>query len=899
MFKQIEAISKFRKAAVERGLSVTAKSLHSNYRSKRVAVITFRNVPMIHEEPILEALARQIEVMDNGRFTCLTFSISRAEDLLEVSSDIARMTVEKRAGFRAILTIPESLWQSLVNIPSFSLWERYAYMLSEIDDDPQIFLTTLANTDSVPVYKERRLPELTFAAAVAELHSPFTQDELDYLLRDIRTTCSENETHVYIAWTKKELLGPLTSLYMTQLALIGPAGKFAEEDASFYLVWCFKRFAALNQAEWFVTCCEQSSSQEGEIVRVLHSLSKYSMKRKSWNKAMSFLVLLGLSFLLAESNEPTQYMGVNLSNIDDPGAMREVLAILETIGVDSQMVFANEWKQLGKNILPWVWVFASLTDSLDLGPISENMRGLVQKFQESLNKYNSNQLASLLIKTVKHCSMVGGTSILSGQEFPEQLAKLYAILMRGTISALGMRKKFTKLPLSQLQSNLRPLVSMRPEFRDVSRALNESIVAGEVKLQMNKLLASDDPIDEFFENYAKQLIENDLFLDARQSKDTCVALVETYLKLNKDLAERIKNGSLLQSSSHNLIRNLQFESHYDRVYILVIDGFSYLEWKLGKQRFFNELHGLVDILEDYSFAALPTYTPCALTALLTGFTPAESGVWDWLVMLDHGSLMNLTEVSEAQCRNNISVFTKPRIALSLVHNHGSSGLSSVHRMLGDFDMYDLSSTQQAKAITMAKDEVYRNPFKTKLVAFYISDFDKFAHEHLYTDGWQQYYSMQVERIIHSLILPIIRKAEETKSRVLVILTADHGKLTRYENKMLSRLISGSGSLYECANFLEPYVWRKSLRHLIGYIPESDFIKVTSELQNRFKNREDLLILFGEEVGHPNVFDRGTSLINPNFLVCSTHGLEGQPIAHGGATISEMVVPAIKFNYGDH
>lgn len=897
MFKEIEAKSSFRKAAVEQGLRVTAKSLFSSYRSKRIAVITFRNVPIIHEYSILEALANHVQTLAGNRYICLTFAVSRVEDLPAVTSHISRMIVEERADYRAILTIHEALWHSLANTPSFRIWGSYAYLLSEIDDDPQIFLTILANTESVPVYKERRLPELTFAAAIAEAHNPFTQEELENVFRNVMTTYSMDEAYVYVAWTKMGLLGPLLESYMRQLALYGPASDFAAQSEDFYLAWCFKRFAALNETEWFMRCCEQSGHVGTKVVMVLHALSSRRVEITTWNKAISFLILLAVSFLLAESDEPTQYMGVNLSSIDDPGATREVIALLDAILVDSQMVFEDEWRQLGRSVLPWVVALASLTDSLDFGPILHNTRGLTQKFREGLEGYDSDRLSSLLLKSAKHCSVVGRMALLSGQEFPQELARASAVLMKGTISALGARSEPVELPSDQIQSDLRPLASMRPEFRDVSRALNDSIVAVRVKRQMDELLAEADPVNEFFQIYADQLLANDLFLDAKRCRNTRASLVETYQKLSKDMFERIRNGSLAHNSSHTLIRDLQYESQYDRIYVLVIDGFSFLEWKIGRQRFFRELKDLVSIEEGYTYAALPTYTPCALTSLLTGFAPAESGIWDWLVMLEHGSLMNLTEASQAECRSSISVLTKPRIALSLVHNHGSSGLSSVHRMLGDFDMYDLGSTQQAKAITMAKDEIYRNPFKTRLVAFYISDFDQFAHEHLYTDGWQQYYSMQVERIINSLILPIVHKAEENDDRVLVVLTADHGKLTRYENKMLSTAIAGSGNLNEFAKYLEPYVWRRSPRHLIGYIPDDDFAAVSSELQNRCKDREDLSVLVGEELRHASVLERGTSLINPNFMICSTHGLEGQAIAHGGATISEMVIPAVRFSYG--
>lgn len=895
MFMNLERQSHFNTLAVEQGLRATVEGLYSAFAKKRIIVFRYRNVPILHEKDLLEVLVEQFKMRSSGKHLYKTFSVSDPTELSSVSSGVARALVEVRGRLRAFLTMPEELWPSLRQLPSFRLWQGYAHVLEKIDDNPISFLTLMSGIDDFPIYTERRLPELTFAAAIAQLDNPLTQEELENLLSCIRTSYVKERNYNYIPWDKRQILGPLLQPYLESLGLEGPAREFAGEDRRFYLTWCFHQFASAGQADCFVKYCRDFSEEDACNAKLLQRLEERRSKTGRWNKAISFLIFLAGSYLLAESRAPTQYMGVTSSYINDPAAVREAIGILRVLEASHQSLLAEDWKQLGQQVMPWSFLLASIAD-VDFRPLSDNTRGLLQKFQESLEDYEVSDLTSFLSKAVLHCFLIGGVSLLSGQKLPDDLIKAYVTVWQRAIRVLKNLRSFQESQLAELQPKLRIIGSLCPEFRGSLRALQRVTTARVVKGELRVALEADDAIDAFFEKYARYLLANNFFLDPGHAPETAEALAKAYIELDRAVASQFWESTSSGSSALTLVKQLQFQTDYDQIYILVIDGFSYLDWKLTKD-WVKELGTRLNLLEGYCFATVPTYTPCALTALLTGYAPEESGVWDWQVMLDTKELIDLNEATESQCKAHVRVYMQPRNTMTLVHSYGDTGLSAILRMLADVPMIDLPTASQAKAINKATQAIYEHPFKTRVVAFYIADFDQFAHHYIFEDAWEQYYAMQAQRIVRNLVIPILRRAEEKSDRVLIVLTADHGKLTRYESKMLTKLLPDSGSFRKSARLVEPYLWRKSLRHLLGYIPEGDFERITDELEREFGDKDDVQIYFGTKLRQCDASQNATSLISPNFLITSRYGVEGQAMGHGGTSLSELMIPFVRFEYG--
>lgn len=897
MFTQLEMQSRFNAPAVVQGLRATIDCLCSAFAEKRIIVLRYRSVPVLHEQVLVEALIDQIRRRSSGEHSYQVYSVGDRNELPTVSSSIARALVEVRDRFRAFLTIPEQLWPLLSQAHSFCIWKGYTHILDKIDDNPASFLTLMSARDDLPVYTERRLPELTFAAAIAQSHNPLTQEELEGLLDCIRSGYAQGRAYSYISWDRWQALGPLLPLYLDSLQLVGPARGFAEADRRFYLTWCFWQFCSAGQGDRFVKYCEEFSDEDAQYAGLLQHLQEHRLPAGSWDNAISFLIFLAGSYLLAESTAPTQYMGITSSPIDEPASVRAAIQILKGLGIGTQSLLAEDWRALGRQLMPWLLLLAPLASNLDLRPLSNNTRGLLEKFKETLGDYQANDLVSLLHKVARHCFLIGGACLLSDREMPQDMIKAYIAFWQRVTGMLKESQTFQEVPVTELQRELRVIASVHREFSGPLRTLQRLTTAGITKRELELAFESEDVVNAFFDVFARQLLANDFFVDSNNAPETAEALAKAYIELDKATCSRLLDGTLNNAKASTLVQQLQFESEYDQIYVLVIDGFSYLDWKLSKDWVKEDLKTWLNPSEGYCYSALPTYTPCALSALLTGYAPHVSGLWDWQVMVAAGELMNLSEVSEAQCRASIHVHEQPVNTMTLVHSYGDTGLSAVLRMLVNMPMVDLPTTSQSKAINRATQIIYEHPFQTRLVVFYIADFDQFAHQYLYEDAWEQYYRMQAQRIVRNLIVPLLRREKETSSRVLIVLTADHGKLTRYESRMLAKLLPESDGFRRSAELLGPYLWRKSLRHLLGYIPQSDFERITRELKAGFADKSDIQMLFDMDLAEHNPCRHATSLVNPNFLLMSRYGVEGHAIGHGGASLSEIVIPFVRFEQG--
>ena len=897
MFNQLEMQSRFDTLAVAQGLPATVESLCSAFVEKRVIVLRYRNVPVLHQQALIAALIDQIRILSPGEHQYEVFNVSDRDDLPTVSSAIARALVEVRDRLRAFITIPEQLWAFFSQVDSFRIWKGYSHILDRIDDNPASFLALMSATNDLPAYTERRLPELTFAAAIAQLADPLTQEELEGILDCTRSVYAQGSTYTYIPWDRWQVLGPLRPFFFDSLQLAGPAKAFAEADRRFYITWCFRQFYSAGHADRFVKYCKELSEEDACYASLLKHLEEHRSPTASWDKAISFLVVLGGSYLLAESTAPTQYMGITSSSIDEPASVREAIRILKGLEIGSQSLLDEDWRELGKLVMPWLLLLAPFASNLDLRPLSNNTRGLLDKFKETLVDYQATHLISLLHKVVDHCFLVGGACLLSDRRMPHDLVKAYLAFWQRATGMLKESHMGQQVDVTELQRKLRVIASLHREFSGPLRTLQRLTTAGMTRRETELAFESDDVVDAFFEILARQLLANDFFLDPNHAPETAEVLAKAYIELDNATGSRLLDGTLGDRKASALVQQLQLELEYDRIYVLVIDGFSYLDWKLIKDWVNEDLKTWLKPSEGYCYASLPTYTPCALTALLTGYAPHVSGVWDWQVMLADGELMNLSEVSETQCRASIRIDAQPRNAMTLVHSYGDTGLSAVLRMLANMPMVDLPTTSQIKAINRATQTIYEHPFETRLVVFYIADFDQFGHHYLFEDAWEQYYAMQAQRIVRSLIVPLLRREKEQCNRVLIVLTADHGKLTRYESRMLAKLVPESDGFRKSAKLLEPYLWRKSLRHLLGYIPESDIESIAEELKVAVGDKNDVHVLLGMDLGERETSQRATSLINPNFLVMSRYGVEGHAIGHGGASLSEIVIPFIRFEYG--
>jgi len=304
-------------------------------------------------------------------------------------------------------------------------------------------------------------------------------------------------------------------------------------------------------------------------------------------------------------------------------------------------------------------------------------------------------------------------------------------------------------------------------------------------------------------------------------------------------------------------------SDFDRVFVLVIDALSYLDWKISSREY-ADLDCLVT--EEYRLSPIPTYTPCALTTLITGHHPSLTGICDWKLKTSSGKIVDLQDTSQSIELREISSTLPRRNRLTLVHSQIGTPLTEIQKNLTNLVCIPLPSFEHQKAIAQASELIYKERFETKVVAIYIADFDKFGHNYLPRNGFREYYSLQSRRIKNDLLRPIQKRADEDKARTLVVLTADHGKLARYESHILSAIVPQTNAFRECVSLLRQHEFRNSRRHILAWIPASDIEALTQSLESKFAASNDISILTGDTLKRLFPHESQTSFANPNLLI---------------------------------
>ncbi|MBA7635555.1 hypothetical protein ES703_43159 [subsurface metagenome] len=232
--------------------------------------------------------------------------------------------------------------------------------------------------------------------------------------------------------------------------------------------------------------------------------------------------------------------------------------------------------------------------------------------------------------------------------------------------------------------------------------------------------------------------------------------------------------------------------------------------------------------------------------------------------------------------------------LTLIHSQTSTPLTFVQEQLANITSITLPSFEYEKAINHAGDCIRSRTFETKVVAVYIADFDNFGHWYLTENAFREYYSMQSGRIKNGLLKPIFERAKKKSERTLVVLTADHGKLTRYENRILSMVLPQTDDLDVAATKLENYYVQRNPRFIMAWIPDMELDAVAHDIQSSLTENTDISIFSGQTLKRFFPYESQTRFVNPNLFVLSRFRIQAKGMAHGGAAISEVVVPTISF-----
>jgi len=240
----------------------------------------------------------------------------------------------------------------------------------------------------------------------------------------------------------------------------------------------------------------------------------------------------------------------------------------------------------------------------------------------------------------------------------------------------------------------------------------------------------------------------------------------------------------------------------DRLKITVIlDSVGYTDYLLLNQ--FGFLTADPDDV-DLAFSNLPSYTPSAISTILTGLPAEATGIYSWqprhgddIFDLQHSSYdPDAFDFIEERTENDFYLIQRPHL--------NSSGVSRFADQIADIrftpdltidaDHLDavregfadeVESTLNERHHVLTSDDIdpeAREAQRSHIV-LYLEDFDKILHEMLSFAEFENYYNT-LGNFLDDLLADLREATTVIEDPVDIEVISDHGKLTRYEMEMI-------------------------------------------------------------------------------------------------------------------
>lgn len=278
-------------------------------------------------------------------------------------------------------------------------------------------------------------------------------------------------------------------------------------------------------------------------------------------------------------------------------------------------------------------------------------------------------------------------------------------------------------------------------------------------------------------------------------------LIDKYDAYCDELADRYTE--IIDNDDHPHISDLlqPIEDDIVRV-IVVIDSFGYTDYRLLQE--FDFLNTSPD---DVHLVAsnLPSYTPSAIATMFTGLPAEQTGIFGWQPR-QATAIHNLRhsdyepedfETGAITSTNSFHLIQRPGLntsgitafARAIADIRVSSGTRIQGDVLEDVEsafIAELEQTLKERHRVMTDDELpeaARDAQKSDIV-LYIEDFDQYLHQALTLLEFENYYRV-LGNFLDSLLPRIWEAADQYVEEAMeVIVTSDHGKLTRYEKNLI-------------------------------------------------------------------------------------------------------------------
>lgn len=318
--------------------------------------------------------------------------------------------------------------------------------------------------------------------------------------------------------------------------------------------------------------------------------------------------------------------------------------------------------------------------------------------------------------------------------------------------------------------------------------------------ELSKRSASLNTLPEFFEDWIEFVIadqEEDrtaVYREAMLEKydEYCDALIEEYPRV-KGAADHEHISELLTPDPDTL-----------RVF-LVIDSLGYTDVEFMRQ--WDLLTCSPDDIAPV-FSNIPSYTPSAMSSVLSGLPATESGIYHWTVKRGD-ELHNLKWNHDAGTFDWVSAETDLSYELIQSDSLNKSGITRFAQEVADItlsgnfspgdtlddlqqEIIDTIDTELARRNrTYTDDNISEEHRQQRLQAqksdfvIYIKEFDDYLHEDLSTFEFQNYYSTLgafIDAVSDGILAALSEHAVDGEP-VEFVICSDHGKITRQEQEL--------------------------------------------------------------------------------------------------------------------
>ena len=274
-------------------------------------------------------------------------------------------------------------------------------------------------------------------------------------------------------------------------------------------------------------------------------------------------------------------------------------------------------------------------------------------------------------------------------------------------------------------------------------------------------------------------------------------LIDKYDNFCSEIVDRY--DEIVASDDWVHLTDLLTPHNEDQIRItVIIDSFGYTDYLLLNE--FDFLSREPDNTE-LVFSNLPSYTPSAMSTIMTGLPATETGIVNWeprhgntTYDLQHSHHDEDTfDFIETQTNHRFHLIQRPQL--------NDSGITRVARNIADirlssrtsFEGDDLDAIREGFTDELADKLEERQRImehgdpeqatdtleSLSNLVIYIEDFDQILHDTLAFAEFENYYNT-LGNFIDGLVTDIESAAEQTSDPVHITVTADHGKLTRYE-----------------------------------------------------------------------------------------------------------------------